>query len=236
MARGSAMLDYLDLRDNQIGVPPGTGYNENFPRELLELHTMGVTGGYTETDVKQMARALTGWREEWNNEANFEPGYPGFRYQDSRHDYLGPKTILGQVIDSVDGEQEGLDGIALAARHPSTATFVCSKLVRRFVGDDPPFRLVDACAAEFIATQDFGDQLEQVMALILKSREFLLFPEYRRNKVKRPVVLMPSLLRAVGANPDPGGHQLSPHSPDAGVVWESASATPIRPPAIRTCR
>ena len=96
-ARGPAMLDYLDLRENQVGVPPGTGYNENFPRELLELHTMGVTGPYTESDVKEMARALTGWREEWNNEANFDPDYPGFRYQNSRHDYLGSKTILGQV-------------------------------------------------------------------------------------------------------------------------------------------
>jgi uncharacterized protein (DUF1800 family) len=202
-ARGPAMLDYLDQRDNQIGVPPGTGYNENFPRELLELHTMGVTGPYTEMDVKEMARALTGWREEWNNEANFEPGYPGFRYQDSRHDYLGPKTVLGQVINS-GGKQEGLDAIALAARHPSTATFVCTKLIRRFVDDNPPYRLVDACATEFIAKQDFGDQLKQVMALILKSREFQLFPEYRKSKVKRPVVLMPSTLRAIGANLAPG--------------------------------
>lgn len=201
-ARGPAMLDYLDLRENQIGVPPGTGYNENFPRELLELHTLGVTGPYTETDVKQMARALTGWREEWNNEANFEPGYPGFRYQDNRHDYLGPKTILGQVVNS-GGVQEGIDAIALAARHPSTATFVCTKLVRRLVDDAPPYRLVDACAAEFLATQDAPDQLARVTALILKSREFQLFPEYRHSKVKRPVVLIPSLLRAVNANADP---------------------------------
>jgi uncharacterized protein (DUF1800 family) len=204
MARGPAMLDYLDQRQNQVGVPPGTGYNENFSRELLELHTMGVTAPYTEQDVKEVARALTGWREEWNNEANFDPLYPGFRYMDSRHDYLGPKLVLGQVIDSVDGEQEGFDAIALAARHASTATFVCGKLVRRLVHDDPPFRLVDACAALFLAAQNDADQLAQVTALILKSREFQLFPEYRRSKVKRPVALLPSALRAVGANPHPG--------------------------------
>jgi hypothetical protein len=202
MTRGPAMLDYLDQRLNQVGVPPGTGYNENFPRELLELHTMGVTGPYTEADVKEMARALTGWREEWNNAANFDPDYPGFRFQALRHDSLGPKTILGQVINS-GLEQDGFDAIRLAVRHPSTAHFVCGKLVRRFVHDDPPFALIDRCAELFLATHDAPDQLRQVTALILKSPEFQLYPEYRHNKVKRPVVLMPSTLRAVHANPNP---------------------------------
>jgi uncharacterized protein (DUF1800 family) len=241
MARGPAMLDYLDQRQNQVGVPPGTGYNENFSRELLELHTMGVTAPFSESDVKELARALTGWREEWNNEANFHPFYPGFRYQNGRHDYLGPKSVLGQVIDwPLDGEQEGLDGVALAARHPSTATFVCTKLVRRFVHDEPPFRLVEACAAEFLADQDAPDQLRRVVELILQSREFQLFPEYRHSKVKRPVVLVSSLLRTVGANPDPAvinyqqmrvlladlGERIRNADPptgypDASVVWAS---------------
>lgn len=204
MTRGPAMLDYLDQRQNQVGVPPGTGYNENFSRELLELHTMGVTAPYTESDVKEVARALTGWREEWNNAANFEPGYPGFRYQDNRHDYLGAKTVLGQVIDFPgDGELEGLTAIHLAATHASTATFICTKLVRRFVGEAPPFRLVDACAVAFLAAQNDADQLEQVTALILKSREMQLYPEYRHAKVKRPVMLLPSLLRAIGVDPSP---------------------------------
>jgi uncharacterized protein (DUF1800 family) len=204
MTRGPAMLDYLDQRQNQIGSPPGTGYNENFPRELLELHTMGVTGPYTETDVKEMARALTGWREEWNDAADFEPGYPGFRYQNNRHDFLGSKLVLGQIINiPLDGKQEGVVAVGLAATHPSTATFVCTKLVRRFVHEDPPFILVDECAAAFQAAENDADQLAQVIALILKSPEFQLFPESRKAKVKRPVVLLPSLLRAVGANPDP---------------------------------
>jgi uncharacterized protein (DUF1800 family) len=244
-ARGPAMLDYLDLRENQVGVPPGTGYNENFPRELLELHTMGVTGPYTESDVKEMARALTGWREEWNNEANFDPDYPGFRYQNSRHDFLGAKTILGQVIDSPsDGEAEGFTAIALAARHPSTASFVCSKLVRRFVNEDPPFGLVERCAATFLAAADAPDQLKQVMETILKSKEFQLFPEYRKSKVKRPVVLLPSLLRAIGVNPSPAvtdykdlrmtlaelGERIRNASPPTGypdrsTAWASPGAT-----------
>jgi hypothetical protein len=202
MTRGPAMLDYLDQRANQIGFPPGSGYNENFSRELLELHTMGVTAPYTEDDVKELARALTGWREEWNNEANFAPGYPGFRYQDTRHDYLGPKTVLGVVINS-GGEQEGFDAIALAARHASTAHFICTKLVRRFVGDEPPYVLVDDCTTQFLATQNANDQLKQVLGAILKSREFQLYPEYQRAKVKRPVVLVASLLRAVGADLSP---------------------------------
>ncbi len=204
MTRGSAMLDYLDQRQNQIGIPPGSGYNENFSREVLELHTMGVTGPYTENDVKELARALTGWRQEWNNEANFAPGYPGFRYQDDRHDYLGPKLVLGQVINfPADGEEEGFVGLSLAARHPSTATFVCTKLVRRFVDDAPPFVLIEECAELFAAAEDDPDQLGQVTELILKSKEFQIFPEYRRSKVKRPVVLLPSLLRAAGVDPHP---------------------------------
>lgn len=244
MARGPAMLDYLDQRQNQVGVPPGSGYNENFSRELLELHTMGVTAPYSESDVKELARALTGWREEWNNPANFSPGYPGFRYQDSRHDYLSPKTVLGQVISWPGlGEQEGLDAVALAARHPSTASFVCTKLIRRFVHESPPYRLVERCAATFLAAQDDADQLAQVLGTILHSREFQLFPEYRRSKVKRPVHLYPSLLRAVGANPDPAvtnyavirqtlaafGERIRNADPPTGypdesVVWASPGA------------
>lgn len=205
MARGPAMLDYLDQRLNQIGNPPGTGYNENFSRELLELHTMGVTAPYTENDVKELARALTGWRDEWNNVGAFDPDYPGFRYDDTRHDDLGAKIVLGQLIDfSADGEREGLEAVTLAAQHASTASFICTKLVRRFVGEAPPFALVDRCTATFLVTTDAADQLRQLMELLLKSREFQLFPEYRRNKVKRPVMLVPSLLRTVGANPDPG--------------------------------
>jgi uncharacterized protein (DUF1800 family) len=204
MARGPAMLDYLDQRQNQIGSPPGSGYNENFSRELLELHTMGVTAPYTENDVKEVARALTGWREEWNNEANFDPEYAGFRYQDSRHDYLGPKMFLGQSIDfPADGELEGFEAIALAARHSSAASFICTKLARRLVHDDPPYVLVDTCAVLFLALQDDPAQLGKVTESILKSKEFQLYPEYRHNKVKKPVVLLPSTLRAVGVDPDP---------------------------------
>ncbi|MGH7787220.1 MAG: DUF1800 domain-containing protein [Candidatus Binatia bacterium] len=244
MARGSAMLDYLDQRQNQVGVPPGTGYNENFPRELLELHTMGVTAPYTESDVKEVARALTGWRNEWNNELLFAPGYPGFRYQNSWHDFLGPKTVLGQIINLPgDGEQEGFDAIELAATHPSSASFLCTKLVRRFVDEAPPFVLVERCVATFIAAQGDGDQLAQVTETILTSKEFQLFPEYRKSKVKRPVVLLPSLLRAVGADPDPAvtdyqdvrllltalGERIRNADPPTGypddsVVWASPGA------------
>jgi len=248
MARGPAMLDYLDQRQNQIGVPPGTGYNENFSRELLELHAMGVTAPYTEMDVKEMARALTGWREEWNNEANFAPGYPGFRYQDARHDYLGAKTILGQTIDvPADGEQEGFDAIALAARHPSTASFICTKLVRRFVHDDPPFALVDQCADTFLTAVDDVDQLAQITELILKSPEFQIYPEYVHSKVKRPGVLIPSTLRAIAIDPDPSvvnyqslrkdledlGERIRNADPPTGypdqsVVWASPGGLVLR--------
>jgi len=241
MTRAPAMLDYLDQRQNQVGFPLGTGYNENFSRELLELHTLGVTAPWTEMDVKELARALTGWREEWNNEANFDPLYPGFRYQNNRHDFLGSKTVLGSEINwPADGEQEGFDAIAVAVRHPSTASFVCGKLVRRFVHEEPPYRLVDECVAAFIAHEDDADQLFQVTDTILKSREFQIFPEYRRSKAKRPVALVPSLIRAIGVDPDPSvtnyqqlrnmaadlGERIRNADPptgypDASIVWAS---------------
>jgi hypothetical protein len=203
MTRGPAMLDYLDQRQNQVGVPPGTGYNENFSRELFELHTLSVTGPYTEADVKEAARALTGWREDYDNDGpGFE--YNGFRYQDSRHDYLGPKTVLGATIDfPADGEQEGFEVLALAAQHPSTAEFVCTKLVKRFVGEAPPFALVEECVATFLAFIGNADQIKEMMRTLLESKEFLLYPEYRRSKVKRPYVLFSSSVRTFGLDPDP---------------------------------
>ncbi|HYD47132.1 MAG TPA: DUF1800 family protein, partial [Terriglobales bacterium] len=159
---------------------------------------------YTESDVKEVARALTGWRDETNNENNSDPDYPGFRYDNNRHDYLGPKMVLGQVVHSPgDGELEGFQVIAVAVEHPSTAPFICGKLVRRLVGDDPPFVLVDQCAQAFVAAHSAPDQLRTVTELILKSKEFQLFPEYRRSKVKRPVVLMASALRALIVDIDP---------------------------------
>jgi len=203
MTRGPAMLDYLDQRQNQVGNPPGTGYNENFSRELLELHALGVDGPYDEDDVKEAARALTGWRQDYDNDGpGFE--YNGFEYRDSWHDYLGPKDVLGTIIDIPgDGEQEGFEVIRLAAENPSSANFVCTKLVRRFVGEDVPYALVDECAATFMANTMEDDQIEQMMVTILKSPEFLLFPEYRKAKVKRPFVFYASTLRASGLDPDP---------------------------------
>ncbi len=203
MTRGPAMLDYLDQRQNQIGSPPGSGYNENFSRELLELHTLGVDGPYDETDVKEAARALTGWREDYNNDGpGFE--YNGFWYRDSWHDYLGSKTVLGQVINfPADGEMEGIELIGIVSEHPSTANFVCKKLVRRFLGDGVPHALVDECAATFLANTAEVDQLEEVVRGILTSPEFLLFAEHRKARVKRPTTFFASLIRAVGVDPDP---------------------------------
>ncbi len=204
MTRGPAMLDYLDQRQNQVGTPPGTGYNENFSRELLELHTLSVDGPYTEFDVKEAARALTGWRE---NYANDGPGfeYNGFEYRDSWHDYLSAKTVLGTTIDFPgDGEMEGFEVLRLASENASTANFLCTKLVRRFVGESVPFALVEECAATFLANSAEADQLELVLRSILESPEFLLFPEYRQAKVKRPFVFGASLVRALGVDPDPG--------------------------------
>ena len=246
MARGPAMLDYLDQRQNQVGVPPGTGYNENFPRELLELHTMGVTGAVhrdrREGDGARAHRMARGMEQREQLRSRLPglplPGQPPRlpRTEDRPRDRSSTRARRT-------ASRKASPPISLASRHPDVAPFICGKLVRRFVHDDPPFLLVDACATAFIAHQNDADQLRQVMEVILKSREFQLFPEYRKSRVKKPVVLIPSLLRAIGADPDPAvtdyrdmrvliadlGERIRNADPptgypDVSVVWASPGA------------
>src|SRR5262249_27328838 len=107
------------------------GLNENYARELMELHTLGVDGGYTQRDVTEVARAFTGWTIE-------NPRQGGaFVFRPQLHD-PGPKTILGHTIKAGGGESDGREVLELLARHPSTARFIATTLVRRFVSDTPP--------------------------------------------------------------------------------------------------
>jgi hypothetical protein len=185
-ARSPAMGDYLDNRLNRVNA-----LNENYARELLELHTLGVDGGYTEADVVEVARCFTGWRSDYD-------APDGFRFQASWHDQ-GRKTIMGVLeIPSGGGEQDGVDVIEFLAAHPSTARFIARKLVVRFVSEEPPAALVAAAADTYLAT---GGDLRAVMETILLSPEFLDEPAYRGTKVKRPPHLFASLARALGADP-----------------------------------
>ena len=163
------------------------GLNENYGRELMELHTLGVDGGYTQKDVTEVARALTGWTIQ-----NPRMG-GGYVFNPRVHD-RGQKLVLGHVIKAGGGEEDGEQVLDILATHPSTARFISTKLARRFVSDTPPAALVDRMAATFRRTD--GD-LREVMRTLLTSPEFLS-PDAYRAKVKTPFEFVVSAVRASG--------------------------------------
>jgi uncharacterized protein (DUF1800 family) len=166
-----------------------SGLNENYARELMELHTLGVDGGYTQKDVTEVARAFTGWTID-------NPRQGGsFRFEERVHD-PGAKTVLGRTIKAGGGIRDGEQVLDLLASHPSTARFISTKLARRFVSDAPPPALVERMAARFRET---GGDLRAVMALLLTSPEFLS-PDAYRSKVKTPFEFVVSAVRATGAD------------------------------------
>ena len=164
------------------------GINENYAREIMELHTLGVDGGYTQKDVTELARCLTGWTIVGLRQNN-----PRFVFLDAAHDH-GDKVVLGHRIKS-SGIKEGEQMIHILATHPATAHFISYKLARRFVADEPPAALVDRAAAVFRKTD--GD-IREVVRAIVTSPEFSL-PEYRQAKVKTPLEFVVSAVRASGA-------------------------------------
>ncbi len=170
------------------------GINENYARELMELHTVGVDGGYTQKDIQEIARAFTGWTIDTPRQGG------GFRFDPRTHDN-GDKTVLGSRISSGGGKRDGEQVLDLLARHPSTAKFIATKLARRFVADDPPAALVDRAAARF--TQTDGD-IREVVRVIVTSPEFFATSAYRA-KVKTPLEFVASALRASGVELRGGG-------------------------------
>ncbi len=210
-ARHPAMLFYLDnwMSTREDWVAPGgpargrkLGLNENYARELLELHTLGVDGGYTQRDVVEVARCFTGW----SIERPFDGG--GFVYRALAHDG-GEKRVLGSVIRAGGGEQDGFRVIELLVRHPSTARFIATKLVRRFVSDDPPPSLVERVARSF---QETGGEIRPMLRIIFTSREFFS-DEALRAKVKKPLEVVASAVRALGGEVLPPGAGAAPDRP-----------------------
>jgi uncharacterized protein (DUF1800 family) len=163
------------------------GLNENYGRELMELHTLGVNGGYTQEDVTEVARVFTGWTLQQPKQGG------GFTFDERTHE-PGDKIVLGHRIKPK-GEKEGLEVLRVLAHHPSTARFVCTKLAMRFVSDDPPQPLVDRMAQTFL-TKD--GNIREVLKTMLESPEFWA-PGAYRAKVKTPLEFMVSALRASGA-------------------------------------
>lgn len=179
------------------------GLNENYARELMELHTLGVDSGYTQQDVIELARILTGWsfegprflgRSPYN--ANPDDVFQ-FRFRAKMHD-RGAKTLLGQTFGPDDGEQEGEKALDMLSRSPATAHFIATKLCRRFVADDPPESLVKKVAATFLKTD--GD-IRSCLRAIFYSKEFMS-PRYYRAKVKTPLEYVVSALRVTNTQLD----------------------------------
>ncbi|MBV8843116.1 MAG: DUF1800 domain-containing protein [Bryobacterales bacterium] len=204
-ARHPAMLYYLDnwesaspeaLEALKIGPFAGgpniiqpfgqrvQGINENYGRELMELHTLGVNGGYTQQDVIAVARCFTGWTVR-------SPTAPEFAFANFMHD-AGEKVVLGRKI-AAGGEQDGLQVIDILARHPSTAKFISKELAQRFVADDPPQALVDRMAQSFLKTD--GD-LRAMMETMFNSPEFFSEGAWLA-KVKSPLEIVVSAVRAM---------------------------------------
>jgi uncharacterized protein (DUF1800 family) len=190
------------------------GINENYARELMELHTLGVDGGYTQKDVQEVARCFTGWsifqprggaaaaNGIMGEAARRSPGT--FVFNARAHDD-GEKTVLGHKIPAGGGMKDGLMVLDILAHHPSTAKFIATKLVRYFVSDDPPQALIDRVAAAF--TKSDGDTRETLKTIFF-SKEFNSTDAYRA-KIKRPFELVVSAIRTLGAdtNGGPGTHQ-----------------------------
>jgi uncharacterized protein (DUF1800 family) len=219
------------------------GLNENYARELLELHTLGVDGGYTQKDVIEVARAFTGWSIVPPNADG--PGGRGvarqaamtsgaivegeFMFRPQVHD-AEEKTVLGVKLKAGRGMEDGEQVLDIVAKHPSTARYIATKLARRLVSDSPSFALVERAADTFTRTK--GD-LREVVRVIVTSPEFFAASAYRA-KVKSPFEVVVSAARAVGAPADPTprthqvltmlgqpvfGHQTPDGWPETGDEW-----------------
>ncbi len=164
--------------------PKPEGLNENYARELMELHTLGVNGGYTQADVTQVARILTGWTVDKPQRGG------GFMFDPNRHE-PGTKKVLGKKFKE-NGEAEGRQLLHMLASSPQTARFLSRKLAIRFVGDDPPQALVDRLAKSYMST---GGDISKVLETLYRSPEFWT-PSTFRNKVKTPLEFIASAARA----------------------------------------
>jgi len=198
-AKSPAMLFFLDNWES-VGATapqranakrPARGLNENYARELMELHTLGVDGGYTQKDVTEVARCFTGWTIRQPREGG------DFFYNDRVHD-KGEKTVLGVKIPAGGGRDDAEKVLDILARHPATARFISKKLAQRFVSDDPPQKLVDKMAKTF---RDKNGDIREVMKTMLTSDEFFSQAAYRA-KVKTPFEMIVSAVRATGAQVD----------------------------------
>jgi uncharacterized protein (DUF1800 family) len=191
------MLFYLDNFFNLASAP-----NENYARELMELHTLGVDGGYSETDVKEVARCFTGWSIRFPDDVSGD--YGSFVFVPVVHDDSA-KTVLGNAIQGGGGQTDGEQVLDILAAHPSTGQFIATKLCRRFISDTPRQATIDAVAAAF--TQSSGD-IKTTLRALFASEEFRNSADL---KFCRPAEYLSGLVRALA--PD------TPYPTDNGLLF-----------------
>ncbi|MBV9216380.1 MAG: DUF1800 domain-containing protein [Acidobacteria bacterium] len=200
-AHSPAMLYYLDnWQSSVVKEYPATkdkparrtgGINENYARELMELHTLGVDGGYTQKDVQEVARCFTGWTIRKPNEEGL------FVYNPAAHDQ-GEKTVLGVKIPAGGGIRDGERVLDILASSPATARFISTKLARHFIGDDPPGALIDRTAKVFLNS---NGSIPETLKSLITSKEFTAAGTFQ-SKVKSPFQYVVSALRATNAETD----------------------------------
>jgi uncharacterized protein (DUF1800 family) len=186
--RGGRLRDAIQAKAKAKGKQQAKGINENYARELLELHTLGVDNGYTQDDIIEVARCFTGW-------SILQPRQGGeFVYADRQHDHKA-KIVLGVKIPAGGGESDGERVLDILAKRPETAKFISFKLAQHFVSDDPPEKLVERMAKKF---RDTDGDLRAVVEAMIASPEF--FSEAALNaKVKTPLEFVASAVRATNA-------------------------------------
>ncbi len=195
VCRHPAMLVYLDQArsfgpNSPFGMRRGRGLNENLAREILELHTLGVNGGYGQDDVIALAKIITGWTLKRGPKGE---NLGDYQFLKTMHE-PGDKILLGRRI-SESGEQEGIDALTMLAEHPSTARFIATKLVRHFIADEPPAAAIDAVAKSFMAS---GGHLATVMRTLIALKDAWNTP---LEKIKTSYEFAVSALRLTGIEP-----------------------------------
>jgi len=187
--RSSVLRPYAATKDKPAGADGGI--NENYARELMELHTLGVDGGYTQKDVQEVARCFTGWTIQKPNEQGL------FLYRPGLHDD-GEKIVLGRKILPGGGPADGERVLDILATHPATARFIATKLARRFISDEPPPAVIDRAAAVFLKTDG---SIRETIRAIVTSPEFFSAPVYRA-KMRSPFEYVVAAMRALNAETD----------------------------------
>ncbi len=187
--RSSVPRPYAATKDKPAGVDGGI--NENYARELMELHTLGVDGGYTQKDVQEIARCFTGWTIQKPNEQGL------FLYRPGLHDD-GEKTVLGHRIFPGGGPADGERVLDILATHPATARFIATKLARRFISDEPPQSVIDRAATVFLKTDG---SIRETLRAIVTSPEFFSTTVYRA-KMRSPFEYVAAAMRALNAETD----------------------------------